>query len=303
MIAQAPGPAPAPGNQDNGQAITSGGAGVSGGPNDQIEALTGRRHLSWSQLNSYRGCPRRWFFSHVEGLKPDFVSSALVLGSAVHNAVQHHYEQRLEGLPTTVDQLIEVFRGSWAEEAADAVIRYPKQEDQQSQLALGERMLAAFHASVLASPPGDLIAIEETVTGLLHPDMPDLLARVDVVWQNDTGLHLMDLKTSKSRWSDAKVQDNADQLRLYRPLAHDLDPAQPLHLHFGVVTKAKSPATQLLDLPPEVEDGESSSSIVDMMLPVWDAMKAGVDFTSPSPMSCSTCGYKSHCPAHPHPRK
>lgn len=298
MIALAP--APAPGNQGNGQVHTSGG---SGGANDEIEALTGRRHLSWSQLNSYRGCPQRWWFSHVEGLKPDFISSALVLGSSVHNAVQHHYEQQLEGQPCTVDQLLEYFRGSWADEVGDSLIRYPKQEDQDSQLALGERMLTAFHTSVLATPPGDLIAIEETVTGPLHPEMPDLVARIDVVWQNDSGLHLMDLKTSKSRWSDLKVQDNADQLRLYQQLAGDLDPEQPLHLHFGVISKAKSPAVQLLDLPSDPQAADHVAPIVDLMLPVWDAMKAGVNFTAPSPMSCSTCGYKSRCPAHPRPRK
>lgn len=300
MIAVAPSP------HDNGQAHnyggTSGGGGSgSGGPNDQIEAITGRRHLSWSQLNSYRGCPRRWWFSHVEGLKPDFVSSALILGSALHTAVQHHYEHRLQGRALSLDQLTQIFRGSWNEESGDTPIRYGKQDDKDTQLDLGQKMLAAFLTSELATPPGELIAIEETLTGPLHPEMPDLVARIDVVWRGNDGLHLMDLKTSRSRWSASKLLENADQLRLYQRLATGLDPDEPLHLHFGIVTKAKSPAVQLLDLPPENSPDHEEDSIGSLMLPVWQSMKAGVNFTSPSPMNCSTCGYRSRCPAYPQP--
>jgi len=62
------------------------------------------------------------------------------------------------------------------------------------------------------------------------------------------------------------------------------------------VTKAKSPAVQKLDMP--AIPPEHRNEVIDVMLPVWNAMKAGVDFASPSPMSCATCGYQSRCPAY-----
>ena len=265
-------------------------------PNDLIETLTGRRHISWSQLSSFRGCPRRWHFSHVEGLAPDFLSSALLLGSAVHTAVQHYYERRLEGQDTSLDALKDCFRGAWHAEADDVEVRYGKSEDEVAAKDTGCRMLEAFLGSDLARPPGSLIAIEETLTGMVHPELPDLLARIDVVWQADDGLHLMDLKTSRSRWSHDKVIESADQLLVYQQLATDLAPDQKLHLHFGVISKAKTPAVQLLNIPEEVE--ERADDVISVMLPVWNAMKLGVDFASPSPMSCSTCGYQAHCPAY-----
>lgn len=272
------------------------------GPNDVIEALTGRRYLSWSQLNSYRGCPRRWFYSHVEGLEPEFVSAALLLGSSFHSAVQHHYEQQLIGQPASPEQLIEVFQQAWVDETGDdTTVRYPKADDEQSVKATGIRMLDAFGKSDLATLPGSVIAIEETLTGQLDPRLPDLLMRLDVAWLADDGAHLMDLKTSRSRWSAAKIDESAEQLLLYQTLASQLVPDQPLHLHFGIVTKAKSPAVQMLDV---AGDTSRTRDVVDLMLPVWDAMKAGVDFASPSPMSCATCGYQSRCPAYrPRPRK
>jgi hypothetical protein len=268
-------------------------------PNDVIESMTGRRHVSWSQLSSYRGCPRRWFYSHVEVLQPDFVSCSLVLGSAIHDAVQHFYERQLEGLSADSSELFERFQESWKQQVEDVEVRYTKDDDEASMLACGQRMLEAFVTSELATIPqssGDLIAIEETLKGSVHPELPDLVARIDVMWQAENGLHLMDLKTSKSRWSAAKVDESADQLLLYQQLASRMDASQTLHLHFGVVSKAKSPAVQLLDVP--ASDDKRRDQIIDVMLPVWNGIKAGVDFASPSPMNCSTCGYQSRCPAY-----
>jgi len=266
------------------------------GPNDLIESMTGRRYLSWSQLNSYRACPRRWFYSHVEGLEPEFVSSALLLGSAFHTAAQHHYEQQLIGQPLSQDQLTEIFHQAFKDEAGDAKVRYGKTDSEQAVKDTGVRMLEAFAKSELAMLAGSVIAIEETLSGAIHPDMPDLVARIDIAWQADDGVHLMDLKTSKSRWSLAKVDESCEQLLLYQTLASQLVPDQPVHLSFGIVTKAKSPAVQKLDVP--TITAKRSNEVIDVMLPVWNSMKAGNDFASPSPMSCATCGYQSRCPAY-----
>jgi putative RecB family exonuclease len=265
--------------------------------NDVIESMTGRGHLSWSQLYSYRSCPRKWFFSHVEGLEPEFTSAALVFGSAIHSAAQHHYEQSLTGVDTTQPELLEVYHQSWKDEQRDRNIpvRFNKTESQEDLHATAEKMLEAFLSSELAKPEGTLIAIEETLTGQVHPEMPDLVARIDVIWQTEEATHLMDLKTSKSRWSESKVRESADQLLLYQILASRMAPDQELQLHFGVITKAKSPVVQLLDVP---QDSSRSEAVINLMLPVWNAMRSGVDYTSPSPMSCTTCPYKSKCPAY-----
>ena len=265
-------------------------------PNDLIESMTGRRHLSWSQLQSFRRCPRQWHYSHVEHAEPEFVSVALLLGSGFHAAAQHYYEQRLAGGTTDIDTLKDVFTTTWSAESTerDREVKYGKDDDQDTLADLARRMFESFLASDLANLPGDLIAIEETVKGTIHSEMPDLMARIDVAWVDDAGTHLMDLKTARSRWSNRTAQDNAEQLLLYHRLVRDLDPDQDLQLHFGVVTKAKTPAVQNLDL--EVDEGRVERSI-DLMLPVWNAMQAGVDYANPNPMNCSGCGFRGRCPA------
>lgn len=264
-------------------------------PNDVIESMTGRRYVSWSQLTSYRSCPRKWFFSHVEALEPEFVASSLLFGSAFHAAVQYHYEHQLIGQSVSAAQLCDAFQTAWKAERGERQVRYSKDETEDTITELASRMLAAFSESSLAQPEGSLIAIEETLTGTVHPQMPDLLARVDVIWQSDDGFHLMDVKTSKCRWSDSKLTDQADQLLLYSQLVEQLTGRDDLQLHFGIVTKAKSPATQLL---PVEFNPQRSDNTLKMMLPVWNGMKAGIDYANPNPLTCSTCPFKSRCPAH-----
>ena len=66
-------------------------------PNQVAERLIGRDYVSWSGLGTYQTCPLRFYFRYVQGLSEETVSSALVFGSAIHSAVQFHYEELLAG--------------------------------------------------------------------------------------------------------------------------------------------------------------------------------------------------------------
>jgi hypothetical protein len=148
----------------------------------------------------------------------------------------------------------------------------------------------------LAGPAGNVVAIEETLTGSLSADLPDLLAIVDLIWSDDAGLHVLDFKTSRSKWSDAKVSEGAEQLLLYRALASKLaETDTAVHLHYGILVKTKTPSMQLLDVTAEGNPGEHLAGAI---RPVWRAMQLGVDFANPSMTGCSGCSFKDRCPAH-----
>jgi hypothetical protein len=272
-------------------------------PADVAESITGRRYLSWSQLNSFRGCPRAFSFKYVEAAEPAFTSSALIFGGAFHSAVQHHFEMIMQGCESSHEELINAYRTAWAarlDQQADVPIRYADGEGPDTLADLADRMLAAFLESDLARPTGNTIAIEEKLEGSLAEDLPPFLAYVDLVLGTDVGLQLLDLKTSKSRWSDAKVADSRGQVQLYRHLASSLvSDDEAITLGFGVVTKAKTPVVQQLDVPDDGGDAdEQRDALVNIVRPVWSAMQAGVDFTNPSGFNCNGCPFRGRCPAH-----
>ena len=80
-------------------------------PAEVAQALTGRDYLSWSQISTFQACSLKWHFSYVEQAKPEQVSAALLLGSSIHAAIQHHLECQLAGEPQpSADDLMGIVR-------------------------------------------------------------------------------------------------------------------------------------------------------------------------------------------------
>ena len=56
-----------------------------------------RDYISYSAVTTYQACPLRYYFRYVAGLPERTVSSSLVFGSAVHRAVELHFNELLPG--------------------------------------------------------------------------------------------------------------------------------------------------------------------------------------------------------------
>ncbi len=118
---------------------------------------------------------------------------------------------------------------------------------------LARRMLEAYsaYAGLEATLPetGQIISIEHSNRFRLLADVPPIESRIDLLELQGKDLVVSDLKTSKSRWSDAKVQEAIPQLVLYAtgqlPLMRELG-ANRIVTKFVVVTKAKKPIVQIL---------------------------------------------------------
>lgn len=260
-------------------------------------AITGRPYISWSQVSTMRRCPQQFSFRYIEGAKPDFVPSSLKFGGSIHSALEFHFRCKMEGLSPSMPELQHAYRLAWKEkDRDDAPIRFNKGEDDGMLDDLAQRMLGAFVESPLARPAGEIIAIEESIQATIDPDLPDVLAKVDMIHQDDQGLYLIDYKTSRSRWTEAKAAESAEQLLLYHKTASRIVEHLnlPVHLSFGVITKAKSPVAQSIPVP---TDAGRVSQITAVVSQVWDAVKAGNFYANPQPMNCTTCPFKPKCPA------
>ena len=268
-------------------------------PNNIAESITGRPYLSWSQIGSFRSCPRAFAFRYVEQVEPAFVSSNLLHGGAIHAALQAHFEHRMIGTDLPLADLVTAYREAWhqrLDQQGDVPVRYNRGEDAESLTDGAGKLLEAFLASPLAEPAGSIIGIEETLTGPLAADLPDLLAIVDLIVADGDGLRITDFKTSRSKWGDAKVSEAAEQLRLYQVMSDSLsEDGTNIHLTFGVLVKTKTPSVQVLDVP---HSAANADHLAHTIRPVWRAMQLGIDYTNPSLAGCTGCPYRHRCPAH-----
>ncbi|MBI1338356.1 MAG: hypothetical protein GC164_15545 [Phycisphaera sp.] len=275
--------------------------------NEQAMRLTGRPYVSHSQLSTFRGCPRKFAFVYVEKAQPEFQPVSLVFGGAIHAAMEMYFRRLLEGLPTGEGDLMHAFMAAWqlqCEKLPGVAVKFNKNESMSDVVELAQRMLGAFRGSAASQPHGEIVGIEEELTTTLAEDLPDVLARVDLVTRTPGSLHVVDWKTSRSRWTPDKAVENAEQLRLYartvQRMARGL--SLPVSLHFVVVTKAKSPVVQVLDVPHASASSahgadQEATVLTENVRQVWSAIKAGHDYAAPSPMMCSTCPFKGQCPA------
>ncbi|HET6248074.1 MAG TPA: PD-(D/E)XK nuclease family protein [Tepidisphaeraceae bacterium] len=272
-------------------------------PNLLAEKITGRTYLSHSQLSLMRTCPRKFSFLYVEKTPPDFVPNSLIFGGAIHAAVEFYFRCELEGLDVTYEALMSAYHDAWrrqlekAREQAgkDVPVQFNKTQDADALHNLAGRMITAFLASSLANPKGVIVGIEEELRVELSPELPDVLAKVDLVTQTEGWLHVVDFKTSKSSWTEEKARESAEQLVLYGATLGGMSRSLglPIRLHFAVLTKHKTPRVQLL---PVATDAASLDVMRDSVGQIWQAIQTGNFYPSPSPMNCTTCPYKSKCP-------
>jgi len=272
-------------------------------PNRQALQITGRNYVSHSQLNLMRMCPKRFSLQYLEKAPKDFIPVSLLYGGSVHASLEAFYRAHLEGLTLSYDEMMPIYHAAWKRTVQDAgaqvPVKYGAREDEPAVHALAERTIAAFLASSLASPKGTVLGVEEELRIVLHPDLPDLLAKVDLVTSSDTALYITDFKTSRSRWLPQKAQESSDQLVIYASATADMAAQMglPVKLAFAVLTKTKTPVVQILPVP---TDTSRIAAMTESAVQTWAAIGAGHFYPGPGPLACSTCPFKSRCPAFSH---
>jgi len=266
--------------------------------NQRALELTGRPYLSFSQIYLMRACPKKFSLHYVEHASPAFTPASLIFGSAVHAAVETHFRAMLAGVTLSAGDLHQAFRVAWKGQKAtseDLPIKYAKDQDESKLDDMGKRMIDVFLASPAAQPAGTLLGIEEEFMITIDPALPDILAKVDLVYESAGAIIVRDFKTSRSKWNPEKAVESADQIILYGRMLRDLSRGmnKPVQGEFVVLTKAKSPQVQVLDVPVTPEGIRRTQESI---ATTWQAVLAANWYPAPSPMNCSTCQYKSRCP-------
>jgi putative RecB family exonuclease len=251
-------------------------------------------HISFSAIATFQACPLRWMFRYVRGLSERTVSSSLVLGGALHKAIQYHFERLLvREKGADLDTLLAVFQDAW-ESYTDRQILFGKGDDRDKLGEMATRMLTAFLASDFAQPKGIILGVEEELRGEIIPGCPDLLARLDLIVDTGNELVVSDFKSSRSAWSDYKVEDVAPQLLLYSELVKPLADGKPIKLAFAVMTKTKTPELTVHDVPVDEQRVARTKRTVER---IWQAIQSANYYPNPSPLNCGSCPYRGPCRA------
>ena len=72
-----------------------------------------RPYLSYSQLALYLDCPLKYRFRYIDEIQAEGVSSALVFGKAIHQALAQYYTDVMDEKPFWLTDFLAAFEEAW----------------------------------------------------------------------------------------------------------------------------------------------------------------------------------------------
>ena len=258
-------------------------------------------HLSYSSIHSYQMCPRAWKYHYVDKL-PTRTSTALVFGSAFHEAIEDYVRQRTIDTVVQSDDrvreksLLTCWQQHWAKQLEQNNIDW-RNDTPESMENLGVSILSSQEVidtldGLTPLVTGDHIHIEDKIT-LNVPSVPiPVVGYIDIITADGVP---GDFKTSSRRWSNSRADDEqqaAFYLAALNQAGTPLQAANPFRYY--VFTKTKKPTAQTIETtrtPGEL------LWLLDMIRSVWEAIDAGAFPMNPSTWKCSPkwCEYWDIC--------
>jgi putative RecB family exonuclease len=241
----------------------------------------GRLRLSFTRIDTFEQCPRRFRYQYVDGL-PQAPAPQLSFGSSIHAALEWLYDRKHPVLPS-LDETLQALFDRWDSTGYEAA---PRSE----QLAAYEHartIVTAFHERVRREGFRLPAAIEAWFS-LPFGDGLVVVGAIDRLDVDDDGaLHVIDYKTNKRARSRAQVQSSL-QLAIYALATHELYGRMPdtVALDFVVPGVRVTVPVDALDL----------EAVPSRIAAVAERIRRREDTPVPNRL-CDWCDFRAICPA------
>jgi len=243
-------------------------------------------HTSASQLSCYASCPRKFEYRYVLQREPEYRSTGLALGTAVHGAVAWWFEEGIAGRVPALGQALKVLRADLSAALAYPNVRW-KQDTPASLLADAESLLRLF-----LEQHGQLPVVETEVRfdmPIVDPTNGETMPRACIGYfdlELSNG-NIVELKTAAKSYSATDLRVNL-QFGAYRTAARyfgDID------VEVLALIKTKTPRVQHVALH---ATRELATWFMQAASAIERGIATGVYPPSPGPM-CASCEYARAC--------
>ena len=248
--------------------------------------------LSYSQLATYKTCPKKYEFAYIQKIPP-FANSAASFGSSLHNTLQKFYERIQEqndspslfddhAPDTSLEALLDIYHSCWISRGFKTL------EEEQLKQDEGEKILKEFYAKH-EHDFGTPYIIEKGFK--LHIDGVIISGRFDRI--DETGMqdgkktvNIIDYKSGRIRSQEDVDKDL--QLSIYHLAAEEC-----LHVTVDKVSLYfLKDNTEVVTVKSEQDLKEAREKIQS----IANGIKKQDFEAIPSPEKCKCCDYKNMCP-------
>ena len=152
--------------------------------------MMGKKTISYSQLNMYKGCPLQWKLAYLDGIKEFTPNMFLVFGTAMHEVLQTYLSIMYSESIVNADKL-DLHKMLYDTMSSEYASRVKKNTE-----------LVGIEMPILCDV--------ENSTKLM------IMGFADLVIKEGDRLKIIDIKTSIFGWRPKKKKQEGDQLRLYK---------------------------------------------------------------------------------------
>ncbi len=248
---------------------------------------------SFSRLSCWLNCPRKYQYEYIEEVPAEATPASLLLGSAIHEAVEGFMDSLKQAAPLTGEEVSGIFHRAVNDSVALAEEQSTPVEYSSGGvaelLAKGDAMLAEFLAKVDRSVKvvGTEVAFEfELEPGRRFRGFIDLVLR-----QADGRLMVVDLKTSSTTYGQDRIEFDL-QPTLYIAAAEWVFDAQGrVDFEYWLLTKTKSPQFKIIPVHRVAHD---RVELVETARDIEAAIAAGI-FPRQRGYGCFSCQFRKRC--------
>lgn len=251
-----------------------------------------RPHWSFSSINQYRRCPLQFFFERIAKIPRTTVSSSLVFGSAIHDALAGHNQRFRLGREVSEQGLKADFLGSWQVRNTQQQVTFKAKESASDLIGKGEALMELYAKE---EPPTNIIAVEERVLVPLCDSSGNILERplaatCDLISGTPEATKVTEYKTSAKAYSTFDVESSLQASCYTQSALSTLD--RWVSVEFVVFTKTNTPKIQKLKTSRLQEDLDRLGDVVKN---VETAVENQIFYPIENPMNCSGCPFREEC--------
>lgn len=249
-------------------------------------------HWSYSAVSQYLRCPLQFYLERILRLPQEGVSSSLVLGSAVHSALEAYHRRLQQQRDVSLEELQTAFLDKWQWREREIPITYRAGENRDECIAQGIRLVEVY---LNDPPPAEIVAVEQELIVPLHNSHGEyletpLVTVIDLLAREDGRLTILEVKTSGRSYAESDSESSLQPACYVNAVREAY--GEDATVEFVVLVKTKTPKVQHVAV---VRGDDDLCRLGDLVEAVEYAVRSEVFYPNENSRNCSTCPYRKPC--------
>jgi len=242
-------------------------------------------YISYNQIRTYRNCPRQYYFSYIENLKPP-INDKIFLGVVFHDAADCYLKQKIRGETPGLNSILEYYARTFEKTSLESEIVWSENRDKSYKRGLS---FVKYFALEIAPGLRPLMTEKE-----IQCSLPDSEIKVrGIIDLVEEDFSITDFKTTTAKWSKDRVNKSFLQMMIYKYLFEEGIGGFIRELKFKILYSKNATGIRHQEHSLRADD-VNMDQVFEIIQFVIDNIEKGYFYKNEGYI-CNFCDFKDHC--------